>query len=259
MMNPNPMRLLALLMAVSLLPACASSAERQEAQARKERKIGTQLQLAANYMQRGQLDVAKENLERALEIDSNDSQANNMMALLQWRLKDYDAAERYFRHALRVRDDNAEAQNNFGTFLCERGRVEEAEEWFKLALANPLYSTPAWANENAGRCLMKKQDYAKAEPYFREALKIEPNRPASLYNMAAISYQAGRTLAARGFIQRFFQAAEDTPEALLLAVKIEQTLKNKNEEASYALRLRARFPTSPEAQQLLKPRSGKKG
>jgi type IV pilus assembly protein PilF len=262
-MNPKPTRLLALLMAAALLAGCASSAERKEARAKKENMVATQLQLAATYLQRGQIEVAKENINRALAVDPDHSQANNMMALLQWRQKDYDAAERHFRQALRADDNNAEAQNNFGAFLCERGRVEEAEDWFKLALTNPLYSTPAAANENAGLCLMKKQAYAKAEPYFREALKIDPKRSASLYQMALISYQSGRTLAARGFMQRFFQqGSEDTPEVLLLAVKIERALKNKNEEASYALRLRARFPTSPEAQQLQqlqKPRTATKG
>jgi type IV pilus assembly protein PilF len=257
------MRLLAVLLAATLVTACASSAERKEARVKKENMVATQLQLAATYLQRGQIEVAKENIDRALAIDPDHSQANNMMALVQWRLKDYDVAERHFRRALRADDKNAEAQNNFGAFLCERGQVEEAEDWFKLALANPQYSTPAAANENAGLCLMKKQALVKAESYFREALKIEPKRPASLYQMAIISYQSGRALAARGFMQRFFQlGSEDTPEVLLLAVKIERALKNKNEEASYALRLRARFPTSPEAQQLQrlqKPRTATKG
>jgi type IV pilus assembly protein PilF len=68
--------------------------------------------------------------------------------------------------------------------------------------------------------------------------------------MARISLDSGQVLSARGFIERYFQAAEDTPESLLLAVKIERALRNKNAEASYALRLRGKFPTSPEARQL---------
>ena len=48
----------------------------------------------------------------------------------------------------------------------------------------------------------------------------------------------------------YFQSAEDSPESLLLAVKIERLLHNKNAEASYALRLRGKFPTSPEVAQL---------
>jgi len=62
--------------------------------------------------------------------------------------------------------------------------------------------------------------------------------------------KAGKRLPARGFIERYFQSAEDTPESLLLAVRIERALGNKNAEASYALRLRSKFPASPEAGQL---------
>ena len=70
--------------------------------------------------------------------------------------------------------------------------------------------------------------------------------------MAKISYDSGKTYSARGFIQRFFEVADDTPESLLLAVKIEGKLRAKDAEASYALRLRGKFPDSPAAQELRK-------
>jgi len=97
---------------------------------------------------------------------------------------------------------------------------------------------------------MKKPAPAKAEKYFREALRINPKLSSALYQMARLSVDSGKRLSARGFIERYFQSAEDTPESLLLAVRIERALGNKNAEASYALRLRSKFPTSPEAGQL---------
>ncbi len=248
----------ALVVVALVLAGCASTAEREAQETRRARLVETNVQLANGYLQRGQLEFANEKLEKALSIDPDDSQANNMMALLQWRLKDYAAAERYFGKAVGNKD-NGEAQNNFGAFLCERNRVEEAETWFKRAVAHPLYRTPALAYENAGLCFYKIKAYPKAEGYFREALKIDPRLPASLYHLARLSYDSGRALAARGFMQRYFQAAQDTPEALLLAVYIERALKNKNDEASYAVRLRGKFPTSPEAQQLKTPVAGRKG
>ncbi len=242
-----------------MLGGCASSAERQADAAKRQRLIETNLQMAANYLQRDQLDFAKEKLDKALAIDADDSQANNMMALLQWRVKDYSAAERHFVKAVAGQNQNAEAQNNFGAFLCERGRIDEAEQWFKKAIANPFYHTPADANQNAGLCLMKKPAPQAAEVYFREALKVNPRLAISLHQMAKISFDAGKTLAARGFIQRYFQAAGDTPEALLLAIRIERKLGNKNDEASYALRLRGKYPDSPEARALKTGELGRGG
>jgi type IV pilus assembly protein PilF len=68
--------------------------------------------------------------------------------------------------------------------------------------------------------------------------------------MAKISYDTGRTYSARGFIQRYFEVGEDTPQSLLLAVKIEDVLGYKDAEASYAVRLKGKFPESSEAKRL---------
>lgn len=231
---------------------CASSQERKALKARKENVVILNTQLAAAYLQRGRPEIALDNISKALALAPNDSQANNVMALLQWHLKQNDIADKYFRRALKSQPDNSEARNNYGAFLCERGEVDKAVKQFELALTNPLYTTPAQANLNAGLCLMKKPAPVMAESYFRETLKLDPKRKAALYQMAKISYDSGKTYSARGFIQRFFEIANDTPESLLLAVKIEGKLHAKDAEASYALRLRGKFPDSPETQELHK-------
>ncbi len=236
----------------TLLMGCASSQERKALKARKENVVILNTQLAATYLQRGRPEIALDNISKALALAPNDSQANNVMALLQWHLKQNDVADRYFRRALKSQPGNSEARNNYGAFLCERGEVDKAVKQFELALTNPLYTTPAQANLNAGLCLMKKPAPVMAESYFRETLKLDPKRKAALYQMAKISYDSGKTYSARGFIQRFFEIANDTPESLLLAVKIEGKLHAKDAEASYALRLRGKFPDSPETQELHK-------
>lgn len=236
--------------AILLLTGCASSAERQEEHDKMDKRAETHVLLGSSYLQRGQLDVAKEELDKALKLVPDHSQANNIMAVLQWRFKDYDKAERLFRKALSTDEKNASAQHNYGAFLCDRGKITEAVQHFDAAAANPLYSYAAEVNLNAGVCLMKKPAPTAAEKYFREALRLNPRLSGALYQMARISLDSGQALSARGFIERFFQSAEDTPESLLLAVKIEYVLRNKNAEASYALRLRGKFPASPEVGQL---------
>lgn len=236
--------------AVLLLAGCASSAERQEEQAKINKLAETHVYLGSTYLQRGQLAVAKEELDKALKLVPDHSQANNIMAVLQWRFKDYEKAERLFRKSLATDENNASAQHNYGAFLCDRGKITEGVRHFDAAAANPLYPYAAEVNLNAGVCLMKKPAPGAAEKYFREALRINPKLPGALFQMASISLNSGEALSARGFIERYFQSAEDTPESLLLAVKIERILQNKNAEASYAIRLRGKFPASPEVAQL---------
>lgn len=236
---------------VMALGACATQEEQVADEARAARLIEARTQLAASYMQRNQLDVALEELDKALAADPDNSQANNMMALLQIRLKNDDKAERHFSKALSGQGNNAEARNNYGVFLCERGRLDEAEKQFKAALANPLYKTPEIANINAGSCLQKKNAPELAEKYFRNALQINPKSPTALYQMALISFNSKQFLPARAFMQRYLDVGKDTPEALLLAVRIEHALGARDAQAQYSSRLRGKYPDSPEAKQLL--------
>jgi type IV pilus assembly protein PilF len=229
---------------------CASSTEREADLEKKNKLAETHVLLGSSYLQRGQLNVAKEELDKALKIAPDNSQANNIMAELQSRLKKYDEADRLFRKALDLDEKNSSAHDIYGTFLCDRGKLDAGVRHFDAAAGDALYPYTAEVNLNAGLCLMKKPAPAVAEKYFREALRINPKLPGALYQMARLSVDSGQRLPARGFIERYFQSAEDTPESLLLAVRIERALGNKNAEASYALRLRSKFPTSPEAGQL---------
>lgn len=240
----------ATLVLFAILAGCASSAERRAEQEKTNKRAETHVMLGASYLQRGQLEIAKEELEKALKEAPDNSQANNIMAVLQWRLKNYDGAERLFRRALDSDEKNPSAQHNYGAFLCDRGRLDEGVRHFDAAAGNPLYAYTAEVNLNAGVCLMKKPAPAAAEKYFREALRVNPKLSGALYQMARLSLDSGQHLQARGFIERYFQSAEDTPETLLLAVRIEHALGNKNAEASYTLRLRSKFPDSPETGQL---------
>jgi len=240
------MRLAIVLVIAALLSACA--AQRQE-QRRDARLVEIHTQLGAGYMQRNQLDIANQELGQALAIDPDNAQANNVMALLQARLKENKKADEYFRRALAAQPDNSDVHNNYGAFLCEQGRLDAAERHFKKALTDPLYRTPELANLNAGRCLMKKPAPAAAAQYFKAALAINPKFAPALLEMAKISFDSGQNLSARGYMQRYFEVAQDSPESLWLAIRIERVLRNKDLQGKYGLRLTAKYPDSPEAKE----------
>ena len=164
----------AVLLLCAVLAGCASSAERQAEQDKLNKRAETHVLLGSGYMQRGQLDVAKQELDKAYRLAPDNSQVNNMMALLQWRLNNPDEADRHFRKAVAAEPPDPEAWNNYGVFLCERGKIDEAVTWFQKATTNAFYRTPEEANLNAGVCLMKKPAPTVAEKYFREALRINP-------------------------------------------------------------------------------------
>ncbi len=233
------------------LVACASN-EPIGKTADVSKRADVKTQLAISYMQRNQLEVAREELEYALQLAPDHSAANHAMAALQERLGNYKEAERHFHQAVRSNAENSQAAHDFGTFLCRRGRIEEAIAQYEHALSNPLYRQPDLSNLRAGECLITHGNIQSAEPYFRKALRINPRLSLALYHMADINFRRRNYLSARGYIERYFSIAAKTPESLLLAYKIERQLKAPDVAEEYASLLRGKFARSKQAQELEK-------
>jgi type IV pilus assembly protein PilF len=232
-------------------PDSKAPAPSQGSGARPEPLSDTYVKLGVGYLQQGKRDLALSNLQRALELDAQSSSAHNAIAILYEQLGETKLARRHYERAVRLNPQDSPAQNNYGAFLCRQNELAKAERHFLGALKNPLYETPEFAYENAGLCALQVPDRAKAERYFREALRANPNLPESLYQMALLSYEAQNYLPARAYLQRYAEAAQHTSRSLWLGIRIERELDDKNALASYSLLLKGKFPESEEAKLLL--------
>jgi type IV pilus assembly protein PilF len=207
--------------------------------------------LAAAYLREGQLEVALSKARQAVAADSANGEANNVMALVYERLGESELAERHFKRALDAQPGNVYFLNAYGSFLCARERFEEAKQKFDLAVNNPLNRSPEVALTNAGICIYREEgDPGKAEGYFRLALERNPRFAPALLWMVRVSHDADEHLSARAYVQRFEEVAEHTPESLLMAVRAERRLGNRNAAAKYEMMLKSRFPDAPEIQRL---------
>ncbi|MFV1996922.1 MAG: type IV pilus biogenesis/stability protein PilW [Acidiferrobacterales bacterium] len=243
------LRMVALFAVAMLLSSCSSKpADQKQRELEQTNKVvATNVRLATIYLQRNQLNFATEKAENALKADPKSPDANNMMALLSWRLKEYEKADKYFRKAVWLQPTNSSALNNYGAFLCDRGKIDRSLQYFDRAVENPLYKSRSQALTNAGRCLIKKPDARKAEVYFRRALKFNRNESEALLQLAILNFQSNRLLTARGFMQRYMGTGRKTAESLYLALRIENAMGNKQEAIGYARELQRKFPTSTEA------------
>ena len=68
--------------------------------------------------------------------------------------------------------------------------------------------------------------------------------------MAQLSYDEQKFLSARAYLERFFEVQPDTPQSLLLAVKVESELGAQDLVEEYRDRLLEDFAGSDEAQQI---------
>jgi len=208
--------------------------------------------LAGNYLQRGQLEVAIEEINRSLDLDKNNKSANYIMALIQIRLKKPEESERYFKKAITEPNPLPSAQHDYANRLCRKGKYNKAEELYRSLLNNVLYTARARLLMNVGACFNKQEKYKEAENAMRQSLRINPNYPDALLQMTKISYRNSKPLETRGWYQRYFQiGAREGPEILYIAYQTEMTLGDKNAAASYALKLRSMYPRSSQAKSLI--------
>ena len=240
-----------IVLGAGLLVGGYASAEEQT-DARQRAQVHTDL--GAAYFSSGQLGVALEELNMAIRADSSFASAYNMLGLVYMTLREDDKAEENFRRSLSLNSTDSDTNNNYGWFLCQRGKIDDSIRHFMAALKNPLYATPEKSYLNAGICARKKNDDAEAEEFLLKAVKLQPRQPQALFHLADINFKRGNYSESRKFINQFFQIAAPTPESLWLGMRIERRLGNRSDEASYGLQLRKTFPESPEAQAL---RSGK--
>ena len=65
--------------------------------------------------------------------------------------------------------------------------------------------------------------------------------------MAHLSFDQDNYLSARAYLERYSQVAKHTADSLWLGVRTEKQLGDRDQVASYALKLRANFPDSEQA------------
>ena len=205
------------------------------------------LNLGVEYLKRGEYEKALAKLQKALESDKNYPPTYNTLGVLYQRLGDKVRAESFFKQALALNSNDSSTLNNYGQFLCQDSRFDEAETAFLKAAQNPLYSTPEIALSNAGTCAFNQGKLDVAETHFRSALEKNPRVAVVLIQMAQISYTAANYLSARAYLQRYLEISAHTAKSLWLGINIETELGDKDTLSSYELLLKNKFPTSKEA------------
>ena len=209
-------------------------------------------ELAGLYFERGQMGIALSEVELAVQADRNYAPVYSVSGLIHMALREDKEAEEAFQQGLSLDKTDSEAHNNYGWFLCQRGRAKESIAHFMAAVKNPLYATPERAYLNAGLCSQKAGNLVDAEEFLQLALSAQPELSQALLGMAEVKFAKGENSAAMQYFARFAQNIENlTASQLWLAVRIERKLGDRNAEASYALQLRKHYPDARETQLLM--------
>ncbi len=240
-----------LLAGCAVQPTDGGSAVSGVADSESRQRAGAFTDLAGAYFSRAQYKTALDELRKAIVADSRYGPAYNIYGLIYMELAEDKLAEENFRRAIELDHNNSEARNNFGWFLCTRGRYDEGLEQFSISLRNPLYTRPEQAMANAGLCAEKKGDLELAEANLVKSLKLVPDNPNTVLKLAGLYFRQGRLNDTQRLLSRHTELAPPTAQSLWLGLRLERKLGDRAQEAAYGLQLRKRFPDSNEARLLL--------
>ncbi len=121
-------------------------------------------------------------------------------------------AEKYFRQALQVNPNDAEAWSGLGD-VCQSGNnPREALTEYDKALA--LKSGLVYTLLNAGQAADKLNESARAEAYYRRALELDGKSAEAMNGLGLASAKQGRTEDARQLFEQAIAIRRDYSEAI---------------------------------------------
>ena len=231
-----------------LLVACASNSAQKTEKAHEAAVYNVQLGVA--YMNQGDLERAKDKLDRALIQDPDNADVHSARAALFARLGNKDKADSEYRAALRLAPNDPRMINNYAVYLCQNGRSDEGVKRFLEAARNPMYPTPEAAYTNAGVCQRAAKRDEDARLNFTRALQLKPNFAEGQFQLANLQFDHGELAAARAGIDGFIGTYNATADLLLLGVRVARAQGDRMAAQRYARKLQLDFPGTDQARAL---------
>lgn len=207
------------------------------------------VELGLGYLSQGQVARAKTKLTHAVKLAPKISEPHSAMAYFLEMIGEFKEAEREHKKAVSL-SARGSVYNNYGAFLCRRGRLKEADQAFHVAIEDKEYARTAEVYENAGLCALKWPDDSKATEYLTIAVRRDPSRSSAFLELAALSLKREKFDEAKEWLNRYQAIAEQSARSLWLGIAVSKGLKDHNGAANQALMLKNLFEDSPEYQLL---------
>ena len=211
----------------------------------------SRLALALKYIEIGNYQDAKINLEKAKAYNPDDAKVYLAYAYYHQKVQEPVAAEAAYHRALDLAPDDGNIHNNYGTFLCGEKRFAEAEHEFLTAIAAPRYNDIANSYENAGQCALEQGDKVLAVKYLQAALAHNPHNLAMRFAIAELHYQLADYPAAKQQLSLYEAVATDTANSLWLGFNIANKQDKPAIAEAYSRQLLAEFPLAIQTQKYI--------
>lgn len=243
-----------MLVVANLLSACITettggfNVEKSDTQA-----LQNYIRLATGYLEQNDLANTKRHLANAENLDNNNSEVFAIWGLVYAQEGEVDLAEEKFQRALRINSNNSQARNNYAAFLFANDRFEDAYEQLEQVVADAEYQARPQAFENLGLAALRLERIDAAENAFTRALQLNSNQLRSSLEMTSINLQKKDVLQARAFYRNYLNLLQlykigQTAHSLWVGIQLEHTLGNLENVYKYGDELEADFSSATETQ-----------
>ena len=212
--------------------------------------VDNRIQLALGYLSKGDHEGARQNLNKAMEVNSESPELHDVWALLYQEEQEYGEAESHYKQALAYDPSFTRGRSNYGLFLLRLGRYEEAYQQFSKGAEDLGYPRRAELFYKVGISALELDKLAEAEKAFTKAAVLNPKLSVAYLELAELAYGQGDFPRASQLLNEYNRTKRGpSPRGLWLGVRLERSLGNKDAEASQGLALRNLFPDSQENQE----------
>lgn len=154
----------------------------------------TRFTLAMGYVVLKRMEWARPELGKLAQRNPKNALYPYWLARLDYDDQKFEAALAKLRVAVELDPAFVKAHDKMGLCLEALGRLEDAIESYKTAVALNRRKSPAWAWPplNLGALLLKFSRAEEAEPYLREALKYDPGFAQAHYQFGILLEKQSR-------------------------------------------------------------------
>ena len=164
----------------------------------------------------GRLEDAAAVHLKALEVDSNLTQAHINLISIFGRLNQPEKAAYHYERAVALNPNLAETHYNYGVFLFGQGKLREAKAAFEKTVA--LQPMNADAHNNLGVILQQDGRLEEASRYFRKAIEIKPDFRLAHFHLGRILANQRAYPEAIEQLQKTIEPEDESTPAYLYAL-----------------------------------------
>ena len=193
----------------------------------------------------GELEMAVQSFESALEIKSDFADAHYNLGLTFQKLNQLDAAIKSYKDTLSIEPNYIKVHNNLGAIYLELGQMDNAIKSYDNVLI--IQPDNAEAHHNLGNALNELGKLDDAIKSYEQALSIQPNYFEVHNNLGSLYYELGQHDQAINSYKQALSINPDSADALNNMGIVYQTLDQFDEAASFYKKAISINPEHPKA------------